>query len=40
MYHGAPFLAAMAAMRCGVDLAYIAVPEKIAILKELSTSRR
>jgi NAD(P)H-hydrate epimerase len=30
MYHGAPFLAAMAAMRCGVDLAYIAVPEKIA----------
>jgi len=30
MYHGAPFLAAMAAMRCGVDLVYIAVPEKIA----------
>ncbi len=30
MYHGAPFLAAMAALRCGVDLAYIAVPEKIA----------
>lgn len=30
MYHGAPFLAAMAALRCGVDLAYIAAPEKIA----------
>lgn len=29
MYHGAPFLAAMAALRCGVDLAYIAAPEKI-----------
>jgi len=30
MYHGAPFLAAMAALRCGADLAYIAAPEKIA----------
>lgn len=30
LYHGAPFLAAMAALRSGVDLAYIAVPEKIA----------
>lgn len=30
MYHGAPFLTAMAALRCGVDLAYIAAPEKIA----------
>jgi len=29
MYHGAPFLAAMAALRCGADLAYIAAPEKI-----------
>ncbi|MCS7133039.1 MAG: NAD(P)H-hydrate dehydratase [Aigarchaeota archaeon] len=29
MYHGAPFLAAMAALRCGVDLAYIAAPEKV-----------
>ncbi|MEM2910660.1 MAG: NAD(P)H-hydrate dehydratase [Nitrososphaerota archaeon] len=30
LYHGAPALAAMAAFRCGIDLAYIAVPEKIA----------
>jgi len=29
MYHGAPFLSAMAALRCGADLAYIAAPEKI-----------
>lgn len=29
MYHGAPFLSAMAALRCGVDLAYIAAPEKV-----------
>ncbi len=29
-YHGAPTLAAMAAMRTGIDLAYVAVPEKIA----------
>ncbi len=31
MYHGAPFLAAMAALRCGADLAYIAAPEKTAL---------
>ena len=30
LYHGAPFLAAMAALRTGVDLAYIAAPEKVA----------
>ena len=30
LYHGAPFLSAMAALRSGVDLAYIAAPEKIA----------
>ena len=30
LYHGAPFLSAMAALRSGVDLAYIAVPERIA----------
>jgi len=30
LYHGAPFLSAMASLRCGVDLAYIAAPEKIA----------
>jgi len=29
-YHGAPTLAAMAAMRTGIDLAYVAVPEAIA----------
>lgn len=29
LYHGAPFLSAMAALRSGVDLAYIAAPEKI-----------
>jgi len=29
-YHGAPTLAAMAAMRTGIDLAYVAVPETIA----------
>ncbi|MEN2974247.1 MAG: NAD(P)H-hydrate dehydratase [Candidatus Caldarchaeales archaeon] len=31
LYHGAPFLSAMAALRSGVDLAYIATPEKTAI---------
>ncbi len=30
LYHGAPALAGMASFRCGVDLVYIAVPEKIA----------
>lgn len=30
VYHGAPFLTAMAAMRSGVDLVYLFVPEKIA----------
>lgn len=30
LYHGAPALAAMAAFRCGVDLVYIAVPDKIS----------
>jgi len=30
LYHGAPLLTALAAMRTGVDLAYVAVPEKIA----------
>ncbi len=29
-YHGAPTLAAMAAMRTGIDLTYVAVPEGIA----------
>ena len=29
IYHGAPFLAAMASLRAGADLAYIAAPEKI-----------
>lgn len=29
LYHGAPALAAMASFRCGIDLVYIAVPEKI-----------
>lgn len=31
LYHGAPFLSAMAALRTGVDLAYIAAPEKTAL---------
>lgn len=31
MYHGAPFLSAMAALRAGVDLAYIATPEKTSL---------
>ncbi|MCS7126121.1 MAG: NAD(P)H-hydrate dehydratase [Aigarchaeota archaeon] len=31
LYHGAPFLSAMAALRTGVDLAYIATPEKTAL---------
>ena len=30
VYHGAPFLAAMAAMRTGIDLVYLAVPGLIA----------
>ena len=30
LYHGAPLLASLAAMRAGVDLVYLAVPEKIA----------
>jgi len=30
VYHGAPFLTAMAAMRAGVDLVYLFVPEKVA----------
>lgn len=30
LYHGAPFFAAMAAMRTGVDLVYLAVPNVIA----------
>ncbi|MEM0456643.1 MAG: NAD(P)H-hydrate dehydratase [Nitrososphaerota archaeon] len=30
LYHGAPALAAMASFRCGIDLVYVAVPEKIA----------
>ena len=30
IYHGAPFLAAMAALRTGLDLVYVAVPAVIA----------
>ncbi|MDG7007284.1 MAG: NAD(P)H-hydrate dehydratase [Nitrososphaerota archaeon] len=30
LYHGAPFLCAMGAMRSGVDLVYVAVPASIA----------
>jgi ADP-dependent NAD(P)H-hydrate dehydratase len=30
IYHGAPFLAAMAALRTGIDLSYLAVPANIA----------
>jgi ADP-dependent NAD(P)H-hydrate dehydratase len=30
IYHGAPFLAAMAAMRTGLDLVYLAVPAAVA----------
>lgn len=30
LYHGAPYLTSMAAMRTGVDLVYLFVPEKIA----------
>jgi ADP-dependent NAD(P)H-hydrate dehydratase len=38
-YHGAPFLTAMAAMRSGVDLAYLYAPERIvAPLRALSPS--
>jgi NAD(P)H-hydrate epimerase len=39
LYHGAPFLTAMAAMRSGVDLVYLFVPEKIsAPIRALSPS--
>ncbi|MEM0440158.1 MAG: NAD(P)H-hydrate dehydratase [Candidatus Caldarchaeum sp.] len=39
LYHGAPFLVSMAAMRTGVDLVYTAVPEKIATpIRALSPS--
>ncbi|GBC70692.1 Bifunctional NAD(P)H-hydrate repair enzyme Nnr [Candidatus Calditenuaceae archaeon HR02] len=39
LYHGAPFLTAMAAMRSGVDLVYLFVPEKIAApIRALSPS--
>jgi len=39
LYHGAPFLVSMAAMRSGVDLVYVAVPEKIATaVRSLSPS--
>ncbi|MEM3033074.1 MAG: NAD(P)H-hydrate dehydratase [Nitrososphaerota archaeon] len=39
LYHGAPFLTAMAAMRSGVDLVYLFVPEKIATpIRALSPS--
>ena len=31
LYHGAPFLCAMGAMRSGVDLVYVAVPAQIAV---------
>jgi len=31
MYHGAPFLVAMAAYRSGVDLTYLAVPEPLVV---------
>ncbi len=30
IYHGAPILAGLAALRCGVDLVYLFLPEKIA----------
>ncbi|MDJ0270366.1 MAG: NAD(P)H-hydrate dehydratase [Aigarchaeota archaeon] len=30
LYHGAPLLTALAALRSGVDLVYVAVPEKVA----------
>lgn len=39
LYHGAPFLVSMAAMRSGVDLVYTAVPEKISTpIRSLSPS--
>lgn len=39
LYHGAPFLVSMAAMRTGVDLVYTAVPEKVATaIRALSPS--
>jgi len=39
LYHGAPYLVSMAAMRTGVDLVYTAVPEKIATaIRALSPS--
>jgi NAD(P)H-hydrate epimerase len=31
IYHGAPFLAAMAALRSGLDLVYLAVPAAVAV---------
>ena len=31
VYHGAPLLASLAAMRSGADLAYVAVPKSISI---------
>lgn len=31
LYHGAPLLAALAALRCGVDLVYLAVPRSITV---------
>jgi len=31
LYHGAPILSSLAAMRAGVDLVYLAVPEKISV---------
>ncbi|MDW8072912.1 MAG: NAD(P)H-hydrate dehydratase [Nitrososphaerota archaeon] len=39
LYHGAPFLTAMASMRSGVDLVYLFVPEKVtAPVRALSPS--
>jgi NAD(P)H-hydrate epimerase len=39
VYHGAPFMTSMAAMRSGVDLVYLYVPEKIATpIRALSPS--
>ncbi|BAJ49962.1 sugar kinase [Candidatus Caldarchaeum subterraneum] len=39
LYHGAPFLVSMAAMRTGVDLVYTAAPEKVATaIRALSPS--
>jgi len=38
LYHGAPYLTAMAAMRTGVDLVYVAVPDKVATAIRAMTS--